>query len=149
MLRPSRRQGLGICKAWPGTKRRKNQLNLNSKIQFFLFSSPCTSAPTERSPTTTTTSPTSWRGRSSSTYTTTPARYKESPEIKNRLFPLRDEGSFVVLFNRGGSSLGSGSKAQRLKPIFPGSGSAQTRRSRLEKLMSLDWAWVLRIFYLF
>ncbi len=39
---------------------------------------------------------------------------------------------------RGGSSLGSGSKARRLKPIFPGSGSAQARRSRLKKLMSLD-----------
>ncbi len=50
---------------------------------------------------------------------------------------------------RGGSSLGSGSKARRLKPIFPGSSSAQAQRSRLKKLMSLDWACVLAFFYLF
>ncbi len=56
----------------------KQQLKLHSKIHFFDFFSLCTLAPTARSPTTTTTSRTSWRGRSSSTYTTTQARYKES-----------------------------------------------------------------------
>ena len=39
------------------------------------------------------------------------------------------------LETRGGLSLGSGLKTRRLKPIFPGSVSAQARRSRLKKLM--------------
>ncbi len=79
----------------------------------------CTSLPSAKSK-----PPTKNRDKKRSNQPT--ADYEEKKAVERHLQGCRGGGVVVVSF-RGGSSLGSGSKARRLEAKSPGSGSARAR----------------------